>query len=131
MYVFVLLDFKRQEKSLILINEVIAMSLENGIFTISLDFELYWGLRDKTSIDQYKNNLQGVRKAVHQMLRIFGDNNIHATWATVGFLFFEDINELKKNLPKTLPQYKKKNCHLINILIKPLSWIRYTILRQN
>jgi len=42
-----------------------------GIFTISLDFELYWGVRDKRTIDQYRSNLSGVRSAVTQMLQTF------------------------------------------------------------
>jgi len=84
------------------------MNLKHGVFTVSLDFELYWGVRDKRSIDQYKNNLLGVRKAVPEMLRIFSDNNIHATWATVGFLFFKDTNELSKNIPKLLPEYNRE-----------------------
>ena len=84
------------------------MNLQHGIFTISLDFELYWGLRDKRSINQYKNNLQGVRKAVPEILRAFENGNIHATWATVGFLFFKNSKDLNENLPKLLPTYKKK-----------------------
>jgi hypothetical protein len=32
---------------------------KKGIFTISLDFELYWGMRDKTTIENYSNNLGG------------------------------------------------------------------------
>lgn len=84
------------------------MNPEHGIFTVSLDFELYWGVRDKWSIDQYSYNLQGVRKAVPEILRLFSENNIHATWATVGFLFLKDSEDLKRNLPKVLPKYKKK-----------------------
>ncbi|CAK0759989.1 NodB homology domain-containing protein [Gammaproteobacteria bacterium] len=75
---------------------------------MSLDFELYWGVRDKRSIEQYKYNLQGVRKAIPEMLRIFSDNDIHATWATVGFLFFKDIDDLNKNIPKLLPKYNRE-----------------------
>ncbi len=84
------------------------MNLKHGIFTVSLDFELYWGVRDKRSIDEYKYNLHGVREAVSEMLRIFSDNNIHATWATVGFLFFKDSEDLKKNIPKLLPKYNRE-----------------------
>ncbi len=84
------------------------MNLKHGVFTVSLDFELYWGLRDKRSIEQYKYNLQGVRNALPEMLRVFTDNDIHATWATVGFLFFKDSDELIKNIPKLLPAYNKE-----------------------
>jgi peptidoglycan/xylan/chitin deacetylase (PgdA/CDA1 family) len=81
------------------------MDLENGVFTVSLDFELYWGVRDKRSIEEYKDNLQGVREAVPEILHVFSENKIHATWATVGFLFFKDQHDLNSNIPKLLPTY--------------------------
>jgi len=85
------------------------MNQENGIFTISLDFELYWGVRDKRSVDNYKENLFGARSAIPEILKLFAKYEIHATWAAVGFLFFNDINELKKNSPKECPNYKNNN----------------------
>ncbi|MEI6708283.1 MAG: hypothetical protein WCK96_14260 [Methylococcales bacterium] len=81
------------------------MKLDYGVFIISLDFELYWGMRDKMSIEQYRDNLLGVRNAIDKMLSIFDANAIHATWATVGFLFFNDLEHLKKNLPQHKPKY--------------------------
>jgi peptidoglycan/xylan/chitin deacetylase (PgdA/CDA1 family) len=84
------------------------MNNKHGIFTMSLDFELYWGVRDKRSIEQYKYNLQGVRKAIPEILRVFSDNDIHATWATVGFLFFKDSDDLNKSTPKLLPKYNRE-----------------------
>lgn len=95
------------------------MNLENGAFTVSLDFELYWGLRDKRSIEEYKYNLQGVRKAVPEMLRIFSEYDIHATWATVGFIFFNDSDDLKKNIPKLLPTYNSEE-------LSPYKYIKET-----
>ncbi|MGD9168749.1 MAG: polysaccharide deacetylase family protein [Candidatus Thiodiazotropha sp.] len=85
------------------------MKLKNGIFTVSLDFELYWGVRDKRSIEQYKGNLHGVREAVPEILAVFSQNNIHATWATVGFLFFKNVQDLYGNIPKTLPTYDRQD----------------------
>jgi len=84
------------------------MNLERGVFTVSLDFELYWGLRDKQSIEECKYRLQGARKAVPEMLRMFSNSDIHATWATVGFLFFNDADDLNNNIPKLLPKYKRE-----------------------
>lgn len=81
------------------------MDLDHGVFTVSLDFELYWGVRDKRSIDQYRENLAGVGPAVREMLKAFGAHGIHATWATVGFLFFDGREQLRANLPDTLPRY--------------------------
>lgn len=85
------------------------MNLKHGVFTVSLDFEMYWGVRDKWSTEEYKYNLKGVRKAVPKMLRMFSDNGIHATWATIGFLFFKSTDELKENLTNSLPKYEKEN----------------------
>jgi len=39
------------------------------------------------------------------MLDIFSQAGIHATWATVGFLFCRDTNDLRQQLPATLPNY--------------------------
>ncbi|MBV2132968.1 polysaccharide deacetylase family protein [Pseudomonas sp. MAP12] len=79
--------------------------MPHGIFTVSLDFELYWGVRDKRSIEQYRHNLLGVRQAVPAMLQVFRDHDVHATWATVGFLFFDSRESLMQNLPRLLPSY--------------------------
>jgi len=83
------------------------MKLDHGVFTVSLDFELYWGVRDKLHIDQYRDNLAGVETAVREMLKVFETHGIHATWATVGFLFFENLGQLKRNLPTSVPRYSR------------------------
>jgi peptidoglycan/xylan/chitin deacetylase (PgdA/CDA1 family) len=76
-----------------------------GTFIISLDFELHWGLRDVKTVAQYRENLIGVRRAVPAMLATFAEYDIHATWATVGFLFFSRRSELLRALPTERPQY--------------------------
>lgn len=80
----------------------------SSTFIISLDFELYWGVRDKRSIEAYQQNLDGVYTAIPKILQLFAKHSIHATWATVGFLFFKDFDELQKHLPDVLPSYIKK-----------------------
>ncbi|MCO6462370.1 MAG: polysaccharide deacetylase family protein [Saprospiraceae bacterium] len=80
-------------------------TFENGIFTISLDFELHWGVAPRCSISEYKQNLDGTREAIEGMLKIFESNNIHVTWAIVGFLFAEDKKEIKRLNPLNLPHY--------------------------
>lgn len=74
-------------------------------FVISLDFELAWGVRDRHSFATYKQNLLGVREAVPALLRLFAEYKIHATWATVGFLFCDGRGEAMAVLPAMLPQY--------------------------
>lgn len=80
----------------------------NGYFVISLDFEKYWGVRDNKTIQNYRENLTNVDHIIEKMLKIFNDNQIHATWAIVGFLFFDNKNELYSNLPGA-SIYKDKN----------------------
>lgn len=77
-----------------------------GTFIISLDFELHWGIRDVKTVERYRENLIGGRRAVPVMLATFAQYDIHATWATVGFLFFNRRDELLRALPMKLPQYE-------------------------
>jgi peptidoglycan/xylan/chitin deacetylase (PgdA/CDA1 family) len=54
----------------------------------------------------YEPDLVGVRYAIPAMLELFARYDIHATWATVGFLFFPTRDELLASLPRTLPAYE-------------------------
>lgn len=72
---------------------------------ISLDFELYWGVRDHLELEAYKENLLGVRQAVPALLELFTRYGIHTTWATVGFLFCRDREELLASVPDSKPRY--------------------------
>lgn len=76
---------------------------ETGILVISLDFELWWGPLLKNS---YEENIKGSREVVKEVLRLFDRYGIHATWATVGFLFYDNKEELLNSLPKMLPKYE-------------------------
>jgi peptidoglycan/xylan/chitin deacetylase (PgdA/CDA1 family) len=80
-----------------------------GALVISLDFELHWGVRDKCDPDgPYRENLLGARKAVPQILELFEEFDIAATWATVGFLFAESRREREEFSPVVRPQYADK-----------------------
>ncbi len=79
-----------------------------GALVVSLDFELRWGDLEAFAREEYRENLLGVRRAIPEMLRLFAEHGIHATWATVGFLFFSGRDELLANLPDILPDYTKK-----------------------
>ncbi len=83
--------------------------MANGKFVISLDFEIYWGVRDVVKLADYKDRLLGVRQVIPGLLNFFKEYNIHATFATVGFLFFSNKNQLLQNLPPKLPQYENDN----------------------
>lgn len=73
---------------------------------LSLDFELHWGVRDHQAIDgPYAANLHGARAAVPALLRTFADYAVACTWATVGFLFARDREELRAWQPRRRPSY--------------------------
>jgi len=80
-------------------------ALKSPVLVISLDLELYWGVRDHLELNDYKDNILGVRKAVPALLKLFEQYGIHATWATVGFLFCRDRRELLASVPKAMPHY--------------------------
>lgn len=81
----------------------------HGKFVISLDFEIYWGVRDKKSIKEYSEELIGVREVIPRLLLLFKKYEIEATFATVGLLFFDEKKEMLKALPSVKPTYRNKN----------------------
>lgn len=76
-----------------------------GVFTISLDFEFYWGVHDKRTLDSFKPSLVNIRPVIEQTLALFDKHGVHATWATVGFLLSENPDELRDSLPRIRPRY--------------------------
>lgn len=76
-----------------------------GIFTISLDFELHWGVFDKRSIESRLTCYNNTLKLIPQMLQMFDEYNVHATWATVGSLFAKNESEWNSFKPLDEPVY--------------------------
>ncbi len=74
---------------------------------ISFDFELHWGVAERVHGPEhpYWRNLLGAREAVPQLLALFEERGIHATWATVGFLFAHGRRDLEAFVPERRPQY--------------------------
>lgn len=84
--------------------------MEQGVFVISLDFELLWGQLDQPNKEAYKENVLGGRVAISKILELFKKYDIHATWATVGLIALENKNELTAYLPSGMPNYANKRC---------------------
>lgn len=82
--------------------------MSNGKLVISLDLELMWGVRDIRSLENYGPNIHGVHGVIPRLLRVFEQYKIKATFACVGFLFFETKAELLHNLPHDFPAYDDK-----------------------
>ncbi len=88
-----------------------------GTLLVSLDFELFWGMLDVCSLDAYRDNVLGGREAIPRLLKLFEKYDIHATWATVGFLFAENYGELSDCFPEkgSMPAYS-------NEALNPYDW---------
>ena len=81
-----------------------------GVFIISLDFELHWGVSDHRTIENYYENLKNTPSVVRRLLALFEQRNIRATWATVGMLFCKTKAELYEFVPASgRPAYKNPN----------------------
>ena len=76
-----------------------------GKLLVSLDFELFWGMLDQCALEDYQDNVLGGRTAIPKLLELFQKYGIHATWATVGFLFAESYQELQSYFPEEKPSY--------------------------
>lgn len=76
-----------------------------GRFIISLDFELHWGGAEKWDLNKMQPYFLDTRKSIPVVLRIFKENNIRATWATVGFLFAQNKKQLLEFCPEFQPSY--------------------------
>ncbi|MCH7396498.1 polysaccharide deacetylase family protein [Belliella sp. DSM 107340] len=91
--------------------------MNHPIFTISLDFELLWGVFDKVNEKIDKQYFLKTRQLIPDILRLFEKYNIEATWATVGMLFAENEEEWNSYQPSLLPSYKDQN-------LSAYQWVR-------
>jgi peptidoglycan/xylan/chitin deacetylase (PgdA/CDA1 family) len=83
--------------------------ISKGKFVISLDFELFWGVRDKRKLEDYGTALEKVYDVIPAMLGLFKEYGVKVTFATVGLLFANDKNEMLAYSPKRKPNYKDSN----------------------
>lgn len=80
-----------------------------GALVISLDFELYWGVRDRCALRPIMPDLMASRRVVTDILARFQAHHVRATWATVGMLFFRTRSALMIALPPLRPDYEQQN----------------------
>jgi len=83
--------------------------MDKGKFIVSLDFELFWGVRDVRTMQEYGNNIIGVHEVIPRLLTAFDTYGINATFSIVGLLFFDNKKQVKENLPLKIPQYTDHN----------------------
>lgn len=85
---------------------------QKGIFTVSLDFELMWGVIDKHTPDTYGANVLDVHMILPRLIQMFDQYGVHTTIGTVGFIMYENKEPLLKYLPAKKPDYE-------NMLLSP------------
>lgn len=91
----------------------------NGIFTISLDFELHWGGFEKWPLQQYRQYFLNTRKTIPKMLRAFQQYDVHVTWATVGILMHNTRREAEGTYPSERPSYAQQELSAYNYMKHP------------
>lgn len=92
--------------------------MKKGTFVISLDFELHWGGAEKWDLQKMSQYFLDTRASIPEVLQLFTDNNISATWATVGFLFAKNKKQLLEFSPIEKPSYKNTSLSYYNYFEK-------------
>jgi len=96
--------------------------MEQGIFTISLDFELHWGGVEKRTLPEYNRYFANTREVIPRMLELFDQYGVHVTWATVGMLFHSSLRELFAHAPKRRPLYQDSSISTYRYIAKELPY---------
>src|SRR5690606_21350792 len=74
---------------------------------LSLDFELHWGVFDHTPLDEKgRKYFLTTRALIPEILKLFRQENICCTWATVSMLFAENSEQIRQFFPNKKPLYK-------------------------
>jgi len=92
--------------------------MKKGNFIISLDFELHWGAAEKWDLTdkEVKKYFENTRVSIPLVLDLFKKYQIHATWATVGFLFAKNKEQLLKYIPENKPSYYNSSLSYYRLL---------------
>ena len=85
------------------------MKATNGNLIISLDFELFWGVFEVRSLDNFKPNLDKISEIIPRLLSLSDQYKVKLTFATVGFLLAKDKGELLQYSPELKPTYSNPN----------------------
>jgi len=81
----------------------------DSTFTISLDFELNWGVFEKNIAFDKPYYFHNTRKVIPKLLALFEKYDVNVTWASVGMLFLQNKEEWLSHQPKHLPEYTNQN----------------------
>ncbi len=81
---------------------------KNGIFTISIDVELAWGICDKQIQPTVLEAIKREREIIQRLLALFRTYNVRATWAIVGHLL---LTEAAWDDDKAHPEFPRPVLH--------------------
>lgn len=84
--------------------------MNEPIFIISLDFELFWGVAETRTVAGYRSNIEGVWVAIPKMLALFKRYGVRVTWATVGMLMCRNHSQWREIRPSIMPGYVRQQC---------------------
>lgn len=87
-----------------------------GKLIISLDFEFHWGGAEKWDLNSKGECFDNTRQTIPLILALFEKYEIHATWATVGFLFAKDKRQLLSFLPLLKPTYDNRSLNYYRLI---------------
>jgi len=88
-------------------------------FILSLDFELHWGVFDHTPLDEKgRKYFLTTRALIPEILKLFRQENICCTWATVGMLFAENREQIRQFFPNKKPLYKNPKLNAYGLFEK-------------
>jgi len=90
--------------------------MEKGKFVISLDFELHWGVAELWDVESRKDYFDNTRISIPTVLSLFEKYKVHATWATVGFLFAKNKAQLLQFSPILKPTYDQKKLSYYSLI---------------
>jgi peptidoglycan/xylan/chitin deacetylase (PgdA/CDA1 family) len=91
---------------------LIGISRRPGGLVVSLDFELRWGVIERCPPGGvYEARLTEARRVIPRMVDLFEAYGVGATWATVGFLFARDREEIEACAPDVRPRYEHPAFH--------------------
>lgn len=89
-----------------------------GVLCISLDFEKYWGIHDLENAELLSRNFDRVKEVVNNTLILFEKYNIRATWASVGLLNHNNVQDLKDCISSLELKYSNSQLNPQNKLSK-------------
>ena len=83
--------------------------INQGVFCISLDFELHWGCFERMVLNEAQQQyFLNTRLIIPEKLKLFEDNGIHATWAIVGMLYNKNVTEWEMRKPSIIPTFSNE-----------------------